>query len=97
MEDFAKRLANKLGIIYQRAVIKIKENDFQKMQENVFHQFNNLDGVFSIDAIEKGSVFLFDDVVDSKASMTTISALLLKEKIEAVFPITLSTTNLSLD
>ena len=67
------------------------------MQENVFHQFNNLDGVFSIDAIEKGPVFLLDDVVDSKASMTTISALLLKEKIEAVFPITLSTTNLSLD
>ena len=97
VEDFAKRLANKLGIIYQRAVIKIKENDFQKKQENVFHQFNNLDGVFSIDAIEKGPVFLFDDVVDSKASMTTISALLLKEKIEAVFPITLSTTNLSLD
>ena len=67
------------------------------MQENVFHQFNNLDGVFKIDATEKGSVFLFDDVVDSKASMTTISALLLKDKVEAVFPIALTTTNFSLD
>jgi len=93
--DFAKQLAMKLGITYLDIVKKKIDNAPQKLQENSFHQSNNLDGVFEIGEFEKGeSIFIFDDAVDSAWTLTIISALLLKNGSGPVFPIALTSTNI---
>ncbi len=91
--DFAQRVAIRLDIPFQPVIRKIEENSPQKLMQNRFHQCNNLDGVFCIDAIiEAGSVLLIDDIVDSGWTLTVLSALLKQAESEAVFPLALATT-----
>lgn len=91
--DFAQRVANRLDIPFRPIIRKIEENSPQKLMQNRFHQCNNLDGVFCIDAItEAGSVLLIDDIVDSGWTLTVLSALLKQAESGAVFPLALATT-----
>ena len=93
VESFSERLAQKLNLTYSNCIKKIKKNDYQKKQENSFYQFNNLDGVFEIGKVKKEPVLLVDDIVDSTATLTVLSALLLKKGVTKVYPFVLATTN----
>ncbi len=93
VQNFAERLSIALEIPYINSIKKIKKNDYQKKQENTFFQFNNLDGVFEINKVNKAPVLLVDDIVDSSATITILSALLLNEGVKAVFPLALASTN----
>lgn len=94
VSDFANLVASKLGIPFHPAVRKITNNQPQKNQENRFHQCNNLDGVFEVDNISGlGPVLLIDDVVDSKWTMTIVSALLLRAGCSAVLPLALASAS----
>jgi ATP-dependent DNA helicase RecQ len=90
--DFAERLANRLNLPFQPAVGKIRQNSPQKEMQNGYQQVNNLDGVFSIDPdlVQRGPVFLIDDVVDSRWTLTAIAALLRRAGSGQVFPLTLA-------
>lgn len=91
--DFSERLAKKLGIPFVPAVIKLKENEPQKLQQNTFYQCRNLDGVFGIDGeISEEPVLLIDDIVDSTWTMTVVSALLRQAGSGPVLPVALATT-----
>ncbi|MFZ4440780.1 MAG: RecQ family ATP-dependent DNA helicase [Syntrophales bacterium] len=92
--DFALRLANRLGIPFVPAITKVKSNQPQKLQQNRYHQCNNLDGVFTIaDNIPGGPVLLIDDIVDSCWTLTVLAALLRKAGSGKVWPVALATTN----
>jgi ATP-dependent DNA helicase RecQ len=95
--NFAQRLANKLGLPFKPAVIKIRQNQPQKEMNNSYQQAHNLDGVFQIDShqINPGAVFLIDDVVDSRWTFTVIAALLRRAGSGQVFPIALALNSLS--
>lgn len=91
--DFAKRLANALGIPFINCVKKIKENEPQKRQNNRFHQCRNLDGVFAVDTgIPAGPVLLIDDMIDSGWTLTVIAALLRQSGSGQVYPLAISST-----
>ncbi|MCU0666971.1 MAG: RecQ family ATP-dependent DNA helicase [Candidatus Omnitrophica bacterium] len=91
--DFSKRLASRLNIPFFPAVVKLKQNEPQKLQQNTFFQCRNLDGVFGIKGeIPVGPVFLMDDIIDSIWTMTVVSALLLKAGSGPVCPVALATT-----
>jgi ATP-dependent DNA helicase RecQ len=92
--DFARRLAQRLGLPFIDAVQKALDNEPQKLQQNRFHQCRNLDGVFEvIEDIPSGPVLLIDDVVDSGWTMTVIAALLRRAGSGPVWPVALATTN----
>ncbi len=92
--NFAQRLAIKLGIPFINTVVKTKENQPQKAQQNRFHQCSNLDGVFAIgQPIPDGPVFLVDDIVDSGWTLTVISALLQEAGSGIVYPLALASTS----
>jgi ATP-dependent DNA helicase RecQ len=92
--DFAKRLADRLGLPFQVALVKARENQPQSSQFNRFHQCSKLDGAFSVTAgIPNGPVLLFDDMVDSAWTMTVSAALLLNSGSGPVWPVALSTMN----
>lgn len=93
--NFASRLAERLGIPFVPAVVKIQANDAQKGQENSFYQCRNLDGVFAVQVpIPKGPAFLLDDVVDSSWTMTIAAALLRANGSGPVWPIALTTSGI---
>ncbi len=91
--DFARRLADKLGIPFFNSVKKVKNNSQQKLMQNRFYQCNNLDGVFEIESnISNAPVLLVDDIVDSGWTLTIISSLLIKAGSGKVFPVALAST-----
>ena len=76
------------------AIIKIRDNQQQKFQQNRFHQCRNLDGVFQVrNVLAQQPVLLVDDVVDSGWTMTVIAALLKQAGSGPVFPVALATTS----
>ncbi len=93
--DYARRLAEALGLPFEPIVTKVKDNDPQKVQQNRFHQCRNLDGVFAIDdPIPEGPVLLVDDVFDSGWTLTVIAALLRQAGSGPVWPLALTTSSL---
>jgi ATP-dependent DNA helicase RecQ len=91
--EFARRLANTLGIPFVNCVTKVEENEPQKWQNNRFHQCRNLDGAFAVNAsIPAGPVLLVDDMIDSGWTMTVIAALLKQAGSDLVYPLAISST-----
>ena len=94
--DFAMRLAAAMGLTFEPIVVKVKDNDPQKLQQNRFHQCRNLDGAFAVrGAVPDGPVFLVDDVCDSGWTLTTIAALLRQSGSGPVWPLALATSRLA--
>jgi ATP-dependent DNA helicase RecQ len=97
--DFARRLAEGLQIPFYPVVTKVKQNQPQKEMGNSYQQARNLDGVFEIDRsqMQSGTVFLIDDMVDSRWTFTVITALLRQAGCDRVFPLALALNSLSSD
>ncbi len=94
VSDFAERLAKKMELPLLEAIIKIRDNQQQKFQQNRFHQCRNLDGVFQVkNVLAQQPVLLVDDVVDSGWTMTVAAALLKQAGSGPVFPVALATTS----
>jgi ATP-dependent DNA helicase RecQ len=92
--DFARRLAQRLGLPFVNAVEKVLENQPQKLQQNRFHQCYNLDGVFDVlDDIPPEPVLLVDDIVDSGWTMTVVAALLRQAGSGPVWPVALASAS----
>lgn len=92
--DFAKRLAVKLGIPFLPIILKVKDTEPQKEQQNSFHQCHNLDGVFQISGnVENKPVFLIDDAIDSGWTFTIATTLLKKSGAGLVYPVALTSTS----
>ena len=94
--EFAESLAEKLGIPYVHAVLKVRENAPQKDMENTDFRCQNLDGVFDIiDDLPEGPVFLVDDAYDSGWTFAVISALLRQKGSGSVYPFAIMSTSTS--
>ena len=89
--DFARRLADKLKLPFYDVIQKVRDCPPQKQQENTFHQCRNLDGAFKvIGSVPASPVLLIDDVVDSRWTMTVLSALLRRSGSGLVYPVGLA-------
>jgi len=94
--DFAQRLADKLGLPFVQVIRKIRPTRPQKEMSNSYHQSYNLEGAFEVDRWEgmSGSMFLVDDLVDSRWTFTVIAALLRHAGSGTVFPLALALNSL---
>jgi len=91
--EFARKLADRLGVPYVETFAKIRDTAEQKEQENSFHQCRNLDGAFEIVATpDGGPVLLVDDMVDSGWTFTILAMLLRQAGSGPVYPVALATT-----
>ena len=91
--DFAQRLAARLGLPFHPAVVKLRDNEPQKLQHNRFHQCQNVDGVFGIHGdIPAMPVLLVDDMVDSGWTLAVAAALLRQAGSGPVWPLALADT-----
>lgn len=90
--DFARRLAEALGIDFVDCIQKIRETQPQKTRQNSQQQLQNLEGAFQIDhnLIRHAPVLLVDDMVDSRWTMTVLGAKLQQAGSGPVFPFALA-------
>ncbi|MEG4965552.1 RecQ family ATP-dependent DNA helicase [Microcoleus sp. B6-A1] len=95
--NFAQKLADRLNLPFKPVIRKINPTRPQKEMNNSYQQAHNLDGAFAIDTWEgiKGTVFLVDDMVDSRWTFTVIAALLRQRGSGSVFPLALSLNSLA--
>jgi ATP-dependent DNA helicase RecQ len=92
--DFARRLADVLGIPFIECIHKIKETEPQKTRQNAHQQLQNLEGVFEIEhnLVRSAPVLLVDDMVDSGWTMTVLGVKLRQAGSGPVFPFALADT-----
>lgn len=89
--DFSRCLAARLGLPFHPVIVKVRDNEPQKHQQNSYHQCRNLDGVFGIEgAPDPGPVLLVDDMVDSGWTLTVAAALLRRAGAGPVWPLALA-------
>ncbi|MEH1938193.1 MAG: RecQ family ATP-dependent DNA helicase [Nostoc sp.] len=94
--NFARRLAEKLGLPFMPIVRKVHQTELQKEMSNSYQKAHNLDGAFAVDSWKGmiASVFLVDDIVDSRWTFTVIAALLRRANSGVVFPVALALNSL---
>lgn len=92
--NFARRLAERLELPYRAALAKVRDTRPQKTMENNVQQARNAIGAFAAKPAEimEGPVFLVDDMVDSRWSITVCGKELLEAGSGPVYPIALGET-----
>ncbi|MFZ7344481.1 RecQ family ATP-dependent DNA helicase [Avibacterium volantium] len=91
--NFAKHVADKLGLKFDPIIKKVKETEQQKNMENSNLQAKNLDEAFALTHQPYNTpVLLIDDMVDSRWTFTICTYLLKQAGSGAVFPIALAQT-----
>ena len=91
LADFARQLAAELGVEFRVVLEKTKQTPPQKAMQNSAKQARNaVDSIGVCGAVPDGAVFLVDDIVDSRWTLTVASHLLLTNGAGAVFPLALA-------
>ena len=91
VDDFARRLAGRLGLPYVPCLKKVADTPAQKDMQNSAFQQNNLLNAFGIEGeIPGGHCLLVDDMVDSRWTLTMAAALLRGVGVSSVTPLALA-------
>jgi ATP-dependent DNA helicase RecQ len=90
--DLAQRVAEGLKLPFIPCIEKLRPTRPQKEMQNSYQQAHNLAGAYVVkkEGLPKGPVFLVDDVVDSRWTMTVVAALLREAGAAAVLPLALA-------
>jgi ATP-dependent DNA helicase RecQ len=90
--DFSRRLATALGLPFEIVLEKTDNRQEQKSMANSTQQARNVDGSLKVSAakLRSGAVLLFDDLVDSRWTITVAGWLLRTHASGPVFPVALS-------
>jgi ATP-dependent DNA helicase RecQ len=87
--DFARKLADQLGLDYVTAVECLPEGAHQEDMNNSYQQASNVLAGFTISGVHSGPVLLVDDFIDSNWTMSVVGNLLLQHGSGPVFPFAL--------
>lgn len=92
VQDFAKRLAERLRLPYVAALAKSREGEEQKRMANSYQQWQNVDEVVLAvpGAVREGAVLLVDDIFDSRWTLTVCGQRLMEAGAGPVHPFTLA-------
>ncbi len=87
--DFAARLAERIGLPFAPAVVRVAQRPPQSEMYNSAQQLANVRGAFEVREPLPGPVLLLDDLVSSRWTMTAVGHLLRTAGVEAVLPVAL--------
>jgi ATP-dependent DNA helicase RecQ len=87
--DFAARLAERIGLPFVPAVVRVAQRPPQSEMFNSAQQLANVRGAFEVHDPLPGPVLLVDDLVSSRWTLTAVGHLLRTAGVEAVLPIAL--------
>lgn len=89
--DFAKRLADRLGIGYFEGIKKFNAEE-QKKFENSDGQYKNANDSFEIIQVKKENILLVDDMVDSRWTFTVCAMKMREMGSGDIYPFALANT-----
>ena len=89
--DFAKRLADRLGIGYFEGIKKFNAEE-QKKFENSDRQYKNANDSFEIIQVKKENILLVDDMVDSRWTFTVCAMKMREMGSGDIYPFALANT-----
>ena len=89
--DFAKRLADRLGIGYFEGIKKFNAEE-QKKFENSDGQYKNANDSFGIIQVKKENILLVDDMVDSRWTFTVCAMKMREMGSGDIYPFALANT-----
>ena len=89
--DFAKRLADRLGIGYFEGIKKFNAEE-QKKFENSDGQYKNANNSFEIIQVKKENILLVDDMVDSRWTFTVCTIKMREMGSGDIYPFALANT-----
>ena len=97
VKNFAQRLAEGLGLDYVESLFRNGEPESQKSMQNSTHQARNAWDSLTVapDAVRGGAVFLVDDIVDSRWTLTVAGYRLMECGSSSIIPITLASATKS--
>lgn len=95
VRDFAERLASKLRLDYVESMVRNGDPEEQKLMQNSAHQADNAWESLTVapDVVRGGAVFLVDDIVDSRWTLTVAGYRLMDSGSGPVIPITLASAS----
>jgi ATP-dependent DNA helicase RecQ len=89
--DLARRLADRLGLVFHDVLVKVRDTEPQADMANSVTQYANVRGAFDIvGAVDPGPVLLVDDLVDSRWTLTAVGWKLRHEGAGPVHPFVLA-------
>ena len=90
--DFARRLAQSLGLPFKQVLIKTENRPEQKTMANGTQQARNIDGSLALtdEALPDGALLLVDDMADSRWTFTIAACLLRSNGSGEVWPLALA-------
>lgn len=97
VKDFAERLAAGLGLDYVESMLRNGEPEDQKLMQNSAHQARNAWDSLNVvpEVVRRGAVFLVDDIVDSRWTLTVAGYRLRELGSGPAVPITLASATKS--
>lgn len=100
VEDFARRVASRLGIQYLPIVSKVGITGEQKNFTNSVQKEENVKNAFSVtspELVSERTLLLIDDIYDSGYTMREVARTLMKADAKAIYPFTITRTRHSDD
>jgi ATP-dependent DNA helicase RecQ len=95
VENFARRVAHRLGIPYLAALTKVRPTGEQKHFKNRYQKEDNVKGAFSVTVpsqVANRSLLLIDDIYDSGYMLREVGNTLMQAGARAVYPLTITKT-----
>lgn len=95
VEDFARRVARKIGVQYIPGLVKQRSTQEQKVCNNALQKKENVKGAFTVpDPSRIGglTLLLIDDIYDSGYILREAGATLMRAGARAVYPLTITRT-----
>ena len=93
LEDFSRRLAERLGLQAVSSLARIQASEPQKSMQNSCQQARNLYGAFKVVDHRDGAVLLVDDIVDSRWTFNIVGSQLRSATGHPVYPLALADTS----
>ncbi|MFN7019687.1 MAG: ComF family protein [Fimbriimonadales bacterium] len=93
MEDFAGRLARRLGVLFVPALTKTRATQPQKEFKNAVQKAKNIEGAFEVAQTVQGlNLLIVDDVFDSGATLKEAGKVLKQAGAGALYAFCLART-----
>lgn len=94
VENFARKVANTLGVPFSKAIVKVKQTAEQKGFHNAYGKKDNVNAAFDLNGLNISglTILLIDDIYDSGATLKEIGRMLTGYGATEIVPLVIAKT-----
>jgi ATP-dependent DNA helicase RecQ len=95
VENFARQVADQLGLEYLSLLVKVRQTQEQKILSNWLQKQDNVKGAFTVrfpEQVAGRTLLLIDDIYDSGHMLREVGQTLMRAGAKAAYPLTITRT-----